>query len=56
MTKEEKNKIIEIISQEIFAPDCPPKENSEYHLGHIQAQTEYAESKLRIIKKIEKEF
>lgn len=52
MDKRTYKKIEEIIIN-IYAPDCPPKANSEYHLGFQAAQVGYAESKLRTLKSLE---
>lgn len=47
--------IIEIIAS-ITVPECPKRDNSEYHLGFNSARIAYAEKKLEAINKIKKIF
>jgi hypothetical protein len=38
----------------LSVPECPPKENSEYHLGWNACRVAYAEEKLKAIRQLEK--
>jgi hypothetical protein len=50
-----KEEIIRMI-EEMTVSECPPKENSEYHLGFNHARYAYAEEKLKLIREIERQW
>jgi hypothetical protein len=47
------DKVKELIAEEIYVPMCAKKENSEYHLGFSYCQTQYAEAKLKVLRKLD---
>ena len=47
-----KAEVEKMISQDITSSECEPRENSEYHLGFNRCRVEYAESKLKVLSKL----